>query len=258
MADYEQKPSFEKHTYKPGAYYPVSVPIGEGKTDYEKYLRIPELLSLQKPAGDAASMEEMHFQIVHQVAELIMKLMMHDLDKTLAYMKKDELGHASRCFRAVNDCQRVLIDMVDLLGRNLSIAEYVKIRTALGQGSGMESPGFNWLLEYPEKIWEAFQGVIHRKGVSLKDIYMNYGENLELHTLAENLMDFDDLFHKWRTHHFDLVTRTIGVESNSLKGIPTQVLQRGVLSRFFPELLALRSQITNESKVAYGGQPLES
>ena len=187
-----------------------------------------------------------------------MTMMMHELEKALVYLKADKLALANRCFRLTADCQRLLIDHVDLLGRNLSIVEYVKIRTALGQGSGMESPGFNWLLEYPEKIWAEFQGVIHRKGIKLKDIYMDYPNHIELHTLAESLMDFDDLFHKWRTHHFDMVSRTIGVDSNSLKGIPTQVLQRGMLSRFFPELLALRNQITNESGVAYGGQPLNS
>ena len=248
----------EQHAYKPGAYYPISVPIGEGKTDYEKFIRTPELFKLQKLRNERASEEEMLFQITHQASELWMKEMMHDLDRALEFMGKDDLAQASRSFRLVCDCQRLLIGMVDLLGRNLSVAEYVKIRTALGQGSGMESPGFNWLLEYPEKIWAAFQGVIHRRGVSLKAVYMDYAHHMDLHTLAENLMDFDDLFHKWRTHHFDLVSRTIGVDSSSLKGIPTQVLQRGMVSRFFPELLALRSEITNESKLAYGGQPLES
>ena len=244
------------HAYKPGAYYPVSVPIGEGKTDYEKFIRTTELLGLQKPKSELVSPEEMLFQITHQASELWMKEMMHDLDRVLVFMNKDELGMASRSFRLVADCQRLLVAMVDLLARNLSIVEYARIRTALGQGSGMESPGFNWLLEYPEKIWAAFTGVMQRRGATLQEIYADYPCHIELHTLAENLVDFDDLFHQWRTHHFAMVARTIGMDSNSLKGIPTQVLQRGVVSRFFPDLLALRSEITNESKLAYGGQPL--
>ena len=63
MSESEQKPTFEKHSYKPGAYYPITVPIGQGKTDYEKYIRTGELLALQTPNEKAASHEEILFQI---------------------------------------------------------------------------------------------------------------------------------------------------------------------------------------------------
>lgn len=245
-----------KSTENPSYYYP-SFPIGEGKTDYEKYLRTLELLSLQKTNDEAASPQELLFQVTHQTAELWMKVMLDELDKVLNHLPKDEIWMACRCFRLINGALGILIRQVDMLGENLSIVEYGHIRIALGQGSGMESPGFNRLLATPFPLWEAFSNLLTRRNVSLKDIYVDYTRHIDLHTLAELLMDFDDLFHKWRHHHFDLVARSIGTESNSLKGLSTQVLQKGVKYRFFPELLALRSQLTNESKLAYGGQPLE-
>lgn len=243
-------------THTPGDYYQRDFPIGEGKTDYEKYLRTLELLSLQKPKDQLASPEEWLFQVTHQTAELWMKLAVYELDRILAWMNADELAMASRGFRLVLHIQHLLTQQVDLLAQSISIVEYGKIRTALGQGSGMESPGFNTLLKYPPKLWAAFQGVLQRKGITIREIYEQYQTHIHLHTLAENLMDFDDAFHKWRTHHFDLVSRTIGAESNSLKGISSMVLQRGVLERCFPELLAIRNTLTNESGLAYGGQPL--
>lgn len=242
-------------TIRPGAYYP-DFPVGEGKTDYEKYLRTMELLSLQKPTDLQASPEELLFQVTHQTSELWMKQMMFELDKILLFMEKEQFWLAHRAFRLVTGIQKILIQQVDLLAQNLSIVEYGHIRTALGQGSGMESPGFNFLLGYPPRLWESYTRILKDRGIGLREIYQNYKEEIELHTLTEDLMDFDDLFHKWRTHHFDMVSRTIGVESNSLKGIPTQVLQRGVLERFFPDLLAFRSELTNESALAYGGAPL--
>jgi tryptophan 2,3-dioxygenase len=240
-----------------GRYYVPGFPIGEGKTDYEKYLKTQTLLSLQTPKGLAVSPEEPLFQITHQAAELWMKMMLLELERIVEFMDTDQLLMACRSFRLVNDCLQILIAQVDLIARNISIVEYGKIRLALGQGSGMESPGFNWLLEMAPRLWTHFSALLQRRGIPLREIYVNYQQQIELHTLAEALMDYDDLFHKWRAHHVALVARTIGTESNSLKGLSTQVLQKGVKTRFFPELLELRSILTNESSLAYGGQPLE-
>jgi len=246
----------QKHPDVTGRYYVPGFPIGEGRTDYEKYLMTTLLLSLQTPKEKLASPEEPLFQITHQASELWMKLMLHELERILEFMDADKILMACRSFRLVSDCQFLLMVHVDLIGRNISIAEYAKIRLALGQGSGMESPGFNWLLEMSSRLWAHFSALLERLQITLREIYENYERHIELHNLAEAMMEYDDLFHKWRAHHFAMVARTIGTESNSLKGLSTQVLQKGVKTRFFPELLALRSVITNESKVAYGGQPL--
>lgn len=251
-------PPVSAHPDVTGRYYVPGFPIGEGKTDYEKYLHTVQLLSLQTPPAEAVSPEEPLFQITHQSSELWMKLMLWELERAMGYMNNDQVLMACRSFRLVNDCQMVLMIQVDLIGRHISIVEYSKIRTVLGQGSGMESPGFNRLLELAPQLWDCFSALLERRDISLRNIYVDYEKNIELHTLAEALMDYDDLFHKWRSHHFALVSRTIGTESNSLKGLATQVLQKGVKTRFFPDLLSLRSVLTNESRVAYGGQPLQN
>lgn len=241
-----------------GRYYVPGFPIGEGKTDYEKYLRTVELLGLQKSAAESVSPEELLFQVTHQASELWMKLMLKELNQAIDYMAADNLWMALRSFRLVHDCQRLLITQVDLIANHISIVEYGKIRTVLGQGSGMESPGFNRLLEMAPRLGEAFNQLLVRRNTTIRDIYTHYQQQIELHTFCEALMDYDDLFHKWRAHHMALVARTIGTESNSLKGLATQVLQKGVKTRFFPDLLEIRSTLTNESGVAYGGQPLGS
>ena len=46
---------------------------------YGSYLRVPELLSLQRPRSRPPHPEELHFIVVHQALELWMKLLLHDL-----------------------------------------------------------------------------------------------------------------------------------------------------------------------------------
>lgn len=248
--------SHPKHPDVTGRYYTPGFPIGEGKTDYEKYLRTSELLSLQKSNEESVSPEELLFQVTHQSAELWMKLIKHELDRILTFIEQEQLLLAFRSFKLVHDSQRLLIQSVDLIAENISIVEYGNIRTVLGQGSGMESPGFNWLLEYPARLWDVFSELLRKRKVSIRILYTDYTTQIELHTLAECLLTFDDLFYKWRLHHYAMVARTIGTDAHSLKGLSTDVLQKGVKTRFFPELLELRGTLTNESKLAYGGQPL--
>jgi len=53
-------------------------------SEYEKYLRVPELLALQKPGEIRAHHDELLFQIVHQVEELWMKLALEEVVLTRA------------------------------------------------------------------------------------------------------------------------------------------------------------------------------
>ena len=43
---------------------------GRGDTDYERYVRVPELLELQKPKDKLVNPDEALFQTTHQAAEL--------------------------------------------------------------------------------------------------------------------------------------------------------------------------------------------
>ncbi len=249
-----------EHPEAHGTYFYPTFPIGEGKTDYERYLRTSTLLALQTAPDKAASPQELLFQVTHQSSELWMKLMLDEFGIVqTALLKPDvkpDLWTAARSMRLINDTLKLLIQHVDLIAQHISIVEYHKIRTALGQGSGMESPGFNRLLLLAPEVWASFQKALSAQSLELYQIYANYTTHMDWHTLAELFVDYDDLFHKWRSHHMDLVARTIGVDANSLKGLSTQVLQKGIKHHFFPELFAVRARLTNESGLAYGGNPL--
>ena len=63
---------------------------GAGQLDYEIYLNTAALLDCQKDTGDFCNPDELQFMIVHQVAELWMKLMastLLDIDDGPCYIK---------------------------------------------------------------------------------------------------------------------------------------------------------------------------
>jgi tryptophan 2,3-dioxygenase len=64
-------------------------------SDFEKYIRPEELLALQKAPADLTCHDEMQFQIVHQAAELWMKLAVFELRRFVELRGKDELVLAS-------------------------------------------------------------------------------------------------------------------------------------------------------------------
>ena len=214
-------------------------------TDYEIYIRTEELLALQKKPEQLCTHDEMQFQIVHQVAELWMKLCAHEIDRLMALLREDDACRAGYTLKRVKQIQVLLEQQLSLLD-TMTPKDYMTIRTALGRGSGQESPGFKHLLKVPKDIWAAWKGMLERRRVTLRQIYEQPEKHAELHALAEGLTDFDQALQLWRWRHLMLVYRIIGAGTPSLKGKPVDILERGVKERFFPELWEVRDQVFEE------------
>jgi tryptophan 2,3-dioxygenase len=215
-------------------------------TDYEIYIRTGELLALQKPAEGLATHDELQFQIVHQVAELWMKLVQHELAHAVGSMGADAVHEAVHTLARVHRIQRLLLEQLDLLD-TMAPKDYMTIRTALGHGSGQESPGFRALLRIPhETVWPAFEALLARRGVAVREIYEHHERHPGLYHLAEALLDLDQLLQLWRQRHLVLVYRIIGAGTPSLKGKPSELLERGMKQRFFPRLWEVRDEVFAE------------
>ncbi|MCH8059804.1 MAG: tryptophan 2,3-dioxygenase, partial [Proteobacteria bacterium] len=57
--------------------------------DYTAYLQLDALLDAQKPLGDPPHHDEMLFIIQHQVAELWIKLLIHEVARAIDYLRDD-------------------------------------------------------------------------------------------------------------------------------------------------------------------------
>jgi tryptophan 2,3-dioxygenase len=214
-------------------------------TDYEKYIRTEELLALQK-SGDALSChDELQFQIVHQVAELWMKLVEHEITFAGSELRNGAVPRAMRALGRVRGIQILLLDQLSLLD-TMAPKDYMTIRNALGRGSGQESPGFKRMLQLPDEIWPAFESVLAARGVTLRQIYEQPDEHPELFNLAEALVDYDQNLQGWRMRHLLIVYRQIGVGTPSLKGKPSDLLAEGMKHRFFAPLWNVRDELFAE------------
>ena len=214
-------------------------------TDYEKYLRVPELLALQKPVERMSCHDELLFQVVHQVEELWMKLILHEVDDVLRRMAADDVAGATATFDRIHRAQGLMTQQLNLI-ETLSPVAYFTIRKGLGHGSGQESPGFNAMLAAADPIWEAYTALLERRGVSMYEIQMDPDARRDLFNLSESLIDYDERFQRFRYDHLKLVQRVIGGGTSSLKGIPAEILERSMKHKFFPELWNVRERIFAE------------
>lgn len=214
-------------------------------TDYELYLRVPELLGLQKPPEQRACPDELLFQVVHQAAELWMKLIEQELQRVIALLSPPataDLARAGLLLQRVHRVQRVLLEGIEPL-YTLSPSDYMRIRAVLGRGSGQESPGFRRLLALGGELWPHVEALLAHRGVTLQQVYSDPAGHAALFALTEGLLDFDLRLQEWRNRHILLVYRTIGVGTPSLKGKHSELLERGLRTQFFPALWAVRDQV---------------
>ena len=192
-------------------------------------------LSCQSPnSTNCAIADELQFQIVHQVEELWMKLIAYTLLDIDDYLQQENTNRVLTLFRRVHTAQRLMIQQIALL-EIMSPKEYQDIRKRLGNGSGQESPGFRVLLKMYQPIWNSFkEHYLDKHGLTLEKIYDSEYSHGDAYVVAEALAEFDELFQKFRYEHMQLIHRTIGFGSKSLKGRPVEILEEGMRHKFFP------------------------
>ncbi|WP_336824066.1 tryptophan 2,3-dioxygenase [Sporosarcina sp. USHLN248] len=103
---------------------------------YGEYLNLEQVLSSQ--TRQSGHHDEMLFIIIHQVSELWMKLILHELNTAIDLIDKDELPEAFKMLARVSRVQTQIIQAWDVLS-TLTPAEYMEFRDHLGRASGFQS-----------------------------------------------------------------------------------------------------------------------
>jgi tryptophan 2,3-dioxygenase len=221
---------------------------GLGDSDYERYLRTDELLSLQKTPAEQAHRDELLFQVVHQSSELWLKLAWNEVETATGYLRDHELAAAIRLLRRATDAVTTTIALLDML-EHMSPWEYTRdIRPVLGHGSGFDSPGWNGVRRVSPDLGEAFHELRREAGLSLVEVYQRGRDYEDLYQLAELLTEWDERVTLWRIHHFKVVERIIGGEVVGTQGTPVELLGGLIHRRFYPELWAVRNELTELAK----------
>src|SRR5258706_7638804 len=118
------------------------------RLSYAVYLGLDRLLSAQEPLSGGTERpprhDEMLFIVQHQVAELWMKLMIHELRAAIRYVQSDELDASFKTLSRVKLIQKQLFEQWAVL-ETLTPSEYEAFRPALRQSSGFQSPQYRAL-----------------------------------------------------------------------------------------------------------------
>ncbi|MEO7071841.1 MAG: tryptophan 2,3-dioxygenase [Rhodanobacter sp.] len=108
----------------------------KGQITYGGYLHLDTLLSAQQPLSDHH--DEMLFIVQHHVAELWMKLLLHELRAAVTHLKQDDVDACLKILARVKQVQQQLFAQWGVL-ETLTPAEYLEFRGVLGPSSGFQS-----------------------------------------------------------------------------------------------------------------------
>lgn len=215
---------------------------GEGGDDYARYMRTDALLSLQRRPEEMVHRDELLFQTVHQSTELWLKHACFELQAVPGAMQERQPELAIRLLRRAVLAVELLTQQLEML-RHLPPWDFQTLRTALGHGSGFDSPGWREARTLSPRLDAAFHALLAHEGLTLRALYTG-DPQAPLFRLAESLLDWDEAIALWRTRHYKLALRVNGHGAVTTQGRTVDVLARLVGSRFFPALWDVRSELT--------------
>ncbi|MEO7987178.1 MAG: tryptophan 2,3-dioxygenase family protein [Gemmatimonadales bacterium] len=111
---------------------------------YAEYLKIDELLTLQRPLSEGPEHDEMLFIIIHQVYELWFKELLHELGYASGLLLGHDGTRALHTLKRVLTILKVMVAQLDIL-ETMTPVEFLSFRDRLDSGSGFQSHQFREL-----------------------------------------------------------------------------------------------------------------
>jgi len=111
---------------------------------YSEYLRLDELLSLQRPKSTGPEHDEMLFIVIHQVYELWFKELLHELDRLGRLLQDGDRVRIGHTLTRMAKIMKTMVGQVDIL-ETLTPLEFLSFRSHLESASGFQSWQFRAL-----------------------------------------------------------------------------------------------------------------
>jgi tryptophan 2,3-dioxygenase len=111
---------------------------------YAEYLKIDELLALQRPLSEGPEHDEMLFIVIHQVYELWFKEILHELDHLERMLSRNDGARARHTLKRILTILKVMVAQLDIL-ETMTPLEFLSFRDRLESGSGFQSYQFREL-----------------------------------------------------------------------------------------------------------------
>jgi tryptophan 2,3-dioxygenase len=239
-----------------------------GELSYGSYLKVPELLELQK--GLSHEHDELLFIVAHQVYELWFKVVLFELEAARDRIDADGIFLARHYLQRVHVVERLLIEQIEVL-ETMSPQDFLAFRSQLAPASGFQSVQFREIeflsglkepkylarleatadetvrlrrrLEEPS-LRDTLRHLLERRGSpSLLEVFRDRERHGDLFDLCEALLDHDEAFAHWRARHLLMVERQIGGKTGTGGSSGAEYLRTTLGKRFYPELWEVRSQL---------------
>ena len=243
---------------------------------YNKYLRVQDLINLQDCLSDPAHHDELLFITVHQAYELWFKQILHEIDAAIAFIEQDRLPAATRALKRVVEIEKLLLDQIHIL-ESMTPINFLAFRDQLNPASGFQSMQFREIefssslkdesivrefehdtfaserlqarLAQPT-LADVFYQTLERRGFDIShrsravlEILTHFEERYEEYQLAEALMEHDEYFSLWRSHHIKMVERMVGAKRGTGGSEGIGYLKTTLDKKFFPELWEARTYL---------------
>ena len=111
---------------------------------YGSYLRVDDLLALQRCRSEGPEHDEMLFIVIHQVYELWFKELLHELDRVRRLLEQDDAYRAQHTLKRILTILKVMVAQLDIL-ETMTPLEFLSFRDRLQAASGFQSDQFRQL-----------------------------------------------------------------------------------------------------------------
>lgn len=246
---------------------------------YNKYLKVRELLELQQTLSEPLSHDELLFIIIHQTYELWFKQILHELDATIEWMNEGRAFRANHSLRAVVGIEKVLVTQIHILETMAQIG-FLEFRDKLNPASGFQSMQFRELEfvsgskderilnsfrsdEYAFErlqqrfnsptVADTFWSLLQMNGFAVSthddrvaaivEILTHPDKYPDLFLMQDLLIEHDENFALWRSHHVLMVERMLGMKPGTGGSEGVKYLQTTLSKKFFPELWEARTHL---------------
>lgn len=246
---------------------------------YNEYLKVPELISLQKSLSEPVSHDELLFIVIHQTYELWFKQILHEIDASINWLKENRTFRANHSLKTVASIGKVVVSQIHILETMAQIG-FLEFRSKLNPASGFQSTQFREIefvsgakdermMNHFESDDFAFQRLSKRfveptladefwnllgrknfpvatneeKVQTIVEILKQPEKHADFFIMQDLLIEHDENISLWRYNHVLMVERMLGMKRGTGGSEGAGYLRTTLSKKFFPELWEARTHL---------------
>jgi tryptophan 2,3-dioxygenase len=246
---------------------------------YNEYLKVPELINLQKTLSEPTSHDELLFIVIHQTYELWFKQILHEIDASLEWLKENRTFRANHSLKTVAAIGKVVVSQIHILETMAQIG-FLEFRDKLNPASGFQSTQFReiefvsgakdeammkhfktdeFAFQRLSKRFAApsladeFWNLLGRKGFKVEteeeriqtivEILQMPERHADFFIMQDLLIEHDENIALWRYNHVLMVERMLGMKRGTGGSEGAGYLRTTLSKKFYPELWEARTRL---------------